>query len=223
MYPEDRVLVGVMKRKVDFVAARDHGWYRIPMDTAPKYIDAEYIAFFFSRNFKEKNGGIYYYARRQGHELVRRRDLLPHEPNHPNADKLYYKIALGPLQERTHPILNPTSRVVAFIFTTWDRFISARNIADLYSVAEYFVDRASKVLEREGVDLHGELWHDGELRGQIVDLRKRLEKLLLRTDLSESEQAGEALQAAISALGGITLLNVPFESYFDSTPPPSAP
>ena len=30
--------------------------------------------------------------------MVRRRDLLPDEPDHPRADQAYYKLQLGPLE-----------------------------------------------------------------------------------------------------------------------------
>src|SRR5450432_2054660 len=98
MYPEDRVLVGVINRKTDFATARDAHWYRIPRDRAPRWIDAEYLAFYFSRAFKTQNGGIHYFARNKGHELVRRRDLIPEEADHPRADQVYYKMQIGELQ-----------------------------------------------------------------------------------------------------------------------------
>ena len=213
MYPEDRVLIGVINRRVDFEMARDQGWYRIPVDRAPKYLDTEYVAFYFSRNFKEKNGGVHYFARRTGQELVRRRDILPAEPGHPRANNLYYRISLGKMQEKRPPILNPTSRPIAFVFTTWDRFVTARTIADLYSVSEFYADRVSKLLRNKGVHFEtSDLWEDTELRMKVGDLRRRLETLLARTDLTESEQAQQALEEAIAALGGLKFLNIPFDT-----------
>jgi hypothetical protein len=215
MYPEDRVLVGVINRRKDFAAARDHGWYRIPVASAPKHIDSEYLAFFFSRSFKEKNGGIHYYAKRTGHELVRRRDLLPDEADHANAEQWYYRIALGPLQAKIPPILNPTNRPIAFIFTTWDRFVAAEAIADLYSTADFYAERVSKVLNRAGLDLRSDqLWHDDEFRQQVRELRHRLKKLLATPDLEESERATQALQAAIDSLGSVRPLPIPYNGYF---------
>ena len=151
MYPEDRVLVGVINRQRDFERAQVEHWYRIPYGQAPKGVHAEYIAFFFSRAFKELNGGIHYYARRTGMELVRRRDLLPDEPDQPRADSLYHKIHFGELRRKDPPILNPDRRSVAFIYTTWDRFSEACVLADLYSDADRFVDRVFHALERSGV------------------------------------------------------------------------
>ncbi len=141
MYPEDRVLVGVINCKRDFDLARRERWYRIPCDRAPRQIDAAYIAFYFSRSFKDQNGGIHYFARRLGHELARRRDLLPNEPDHPHAERLYYKIQLGEIEAKLPPILNPTKRPIAFIITTWDRFVAATTIEDLYSIDDRFAER----------------------------------------------------------------------------------
>jgi hypothetical protein len=40
---------------------------------------------------------------------------------------------------------------VSFIHTTWDRFVAAHDVADLYSDAEDFVDRVFYALERQGI------------------------------------------------------------------------
>lgn len=151
MYPEDRVLVGVINRKRDFEKLQLEHWYRVPQDQVEQRIYVEYVAFFFSRAFGELNGGIHYYARRTGIELVRRCDLLPEEPTHPRAQALYYKLQIGELRHKDPPVLNRDRRVVSFVHTTWDRFVAARDLADLYSDAEVFVDRVYYALERRGV------------------------------------------------------------------------
>ncbi len=150
MHPEDRVLVGVLKRKKDFRMAQEQGWYRIPQGNAPKGIYAEYIALFFSRAFGDQNGGIHYYARRTGLELATRRDLLPDEPRHKHADAVYHKLTFPALKAKVPPILNDPPRRFSFIYTTWDRFIDAETISDLYSEADHFVDRVFNALQDAG-------------------------------------------------------------------------
>lgn len=132
MYPEDRVLVGVINRRRDLIYARDEHWYRIPLARMKRGVDAEYIAFFLSRAFNERNGAIYYYAERKGLELAYRRDLIPSEPDHPRAGDVYYRVALGTLHEKVPPARNTNRTVISFIHTTWDRFCSARSISELY-------------------------------------------------------------------------------------------
>lgn len=151
MHPEDRVLVGVMKRKKDFQIALEQKWYRIPQSQASRGIYMEYIALFFGgRAFGDLNGGIHYYARRTGHELATRVQLLPDEPDHKHAHDPYYKIQFRELQAKVPPILNSRKRRFAFIYTTWDRFISATDIDDLYSQADHLVDRVFNALKDAG-------------------------------------------------------------------------
>lgn len=140
MYADDRVLVGVMNRKRDFDIARRQRWYRIPQQQLRRGLNAEYVAFFLNRQvFGERGGSIAYFARVTGLELARRRDLLPKESQ--RADDLYYKVQFRDLIEKDPPIENFPARSISFIRTTWDRFVSAETISDLYSTADFYVDR----------------------------------------------------------------------------------
>jgi hypothetical protein len=152
MYPDDRVLVGTVKRKRDLAFAREAHWYRIPQAQMPRGVNTEYIAFFLSKSIlKDQESGIYYFARRAGLELAYRHQLLPTEADHARANSVYYKVQLDDLREKTPPILNPTHRRFSFIYTTWDRFVHAQQISDLYSTADYYVDRVYHALRSSGV------------------------------------------------------------------------
>jgi hypothetical protein len=150
-YPEDRVLVGVINRKRDLDIAFQERWYRIPEAQMKRGVQAEYLGFFLSRAFGEQNGSIRYFARITGYELDFRRFLLPAEPAHPNANEPYYKVTFDPLIEKRPPIVNDTKRTITFIYTTWDRFSHARAVADLYSKADFFVDRIYHALRSAGM------------------------------------------------------------------------
>ena len=150
MYPDDRVIIGVVNRKKDFVIARDDHWYRIPQKQMPRGINAEYIALFLSgKPFKEQSGSIAYFARISGIELVRRKDLLPDEEK--RVDEIYYKVQFKQLVEKEPAVINASKRSISFIHTTWDRFVNAETVADLYSRADYFVDRIYHALRNRGV------------------------------------------------------------------------
>ncbi len=153
VFPEDRVLVGVMPSPDDLEIAREKHWYRIPQKHAPTTgIQAEVVAFYFTKRFAEDlRWGIHYYARRTGHELVKRIDLFPEQPNHPRAHDAYYMLQLGPLKRKDPPIKSLRWRRVTFIQTTWDRFTAAREINDLYSTDKQFVDRAYHRLKQRGI------------------------------------------------------------------------
>ncbi len=227
MYPEDRVLVGVINRKRDLDHARHDHWYRIPQARMGRVIHAEYMAFFLSKDFGPQNGAIHYYARRTGHELVRRRDLLPDEATHRRADDLYYKVQLGELRPKVPPIANPTHRSIAFIYTTWDRFVSAEQICDLYSTADHFVDRVFFALQNAGIRSE-RLWEaegisdDGgaQLRilcehGEVIATTAVPAKgrLHLSGDLTAEtiQQVIAEIRARIAAFGGPLTAPVPLE------------
>ncbi len=151
MNPEDRVLVAVTISPRDFAIARDEGWYRIPQKQVPKGIHAEYVAFYFNRAFGVQKWAIHYFGRHLGHELARRRDLLPDEADHPRAEDVYYRIQLGPLQQLERPIVSLRWRRISFIHTTWDRFIDATEINDLFVEGAPYVDRLYYALREAGI------------------------------------------------------------------------
>lgn len=151
MNPEDRVLVAVAISPRDFAIARDEGWYRIPQKRVPKGIHAEYVAFYFNRAFGAQKWAIHYFGRHLGHELARRRDLLPEEADHPRAEEVYYKIQLGPLQQLERPIVSLRWRRISFIHTTWDRLIDATEINDLLVEGAPYVDRLYYALREAGI------------------------------------------------------------------------
>jgi hypothetical protein len=151
LYADDRVLVGIMSDPRDFEIARDLGWYRVPARKAERGIYFEYVAFYFTSAFGDEKWAIHYYARRLGHELVTRRDLLPQEPDHPRADEPYYKLQLGPLRKLDRPIVSRRWRRITFIYTTWDRFEAAEEINDLYAPGGEYVDRLYHALRDAGL------------------------------------------------------------------------
>jgi hypothetical protein len=223
MYPEDRVLVAVINRKRDLAYARDAHWYRIPQAKMPRGVHAEYLAFFLSRAFKEENGAIRYYAERRGLELTYRRDLLPAEAAHKRADDVYYKVALGSLQPKAPPIVNPTGRAISFIYTTWDRFLEAQTIRDLYSADDWFVDRVYYALERRGI--HPLRVWDAERRelgsgaglhilcqqGTIIASTDRESGTLFLDRTQSDDEVLNAILARIAQSGGPAMLNLPSE------------
>jgi hypothetical protein len=157
MFREDRVLVGVVNRKRDLDTILTERWYRIPVSQMPRGVNAEYIAFFLSGPFKERNGAVHYFAECRGVELVRRRDILPDEPRHSRADEQYYKVQLGPIECKNPPVKNTTRRSLAFVYTTWDRFVHAETILDLYSDDTKYVDRVYYTLSEAGMK-HDRSW-----------------------------------------------------------------
>ena len=133
-HSSDRVLVAIMNNRRDFEIARDEGWYRIPQKHAPpSAIEAAALAFYFTKAFGDAKWSIRWYGPVRGHELARRRDLFPDEPDHPRANEPYYKLQLGPLMQLELPIHSLRWRRITFLETSWDRFTAAEEINDLYA------------------------------------------------------------------------------------------
>ncbi len=134
MNPDDVVLVALLNNPRDLELVERERWYRIPAKHAPKYFDgAQYLAFYLARLFGDRKWAIDEYAPVRGHELARRRDLLPDEPEHPRANELYYKLQLGPVEKREPPIVSKRGRRVLFMWTTWGKFAAARELNDLFT------------------------------------------------------------------------------------------
>jgi hypothetical protein len=152
MFPEDRVLIAYVPEPADFARVKDECWYRVPEKHAPKGLHAEYYAFYFGRKFGDQKWAIHNYAKQSGFELARRVDLLPDQPDHPRAEALYYRVALGPLQTLAQPIVSLRWRRISFMHTTWDRFQEAREINDLLLNGGEYVDRLFATLKERGIN-----------------------------------------------------------------------
>lgn len=216
------VLVGVINRLKDFEIAKTEGWYRVPVGQARKGIEADYLAFFFSRNFGALNGGIHYYARRTGMELATRLMLLPDEPKSKKANQEYHKLTFEKLEARVPPILNLPKRPISFIHTTWDRFKNAKTIPDLYSDADHLVDRVFYALSEANFNPQREWAADNILvyptpvstlriiceKGEVVASTQRGQGILLA---DHPDQELKQIKEAVAEKGGPSLLPIFFD------------
>lgn len=126
------ILVAILPNQRDFDIARLYGWYRIPLKSAPKVISVDYLAFYQTKAFGHgQTGQIAIVAKVLGHELVRRRDLLRDEIDHPRSEEEYFKIQLGPLKKLDNPIPASGWKRITFFYTTGEQFQNASTINDL--------------------------------------------------------------------------------------------
>lgn len=134
LYPPSTslILIALIPKPRDLEIARLLGWYRIPLRTAPKVINVDYLAFYQASAFGEaRRWRIEHFAEVRGQELTTRAELLHDEPDHPRAGEEYYKIQLGPLETLPQPILAGRWRRITFLYTTGEQFCRARTINDL--------------------------------------------------------------------------------------------
>ncbi|MFH0890430.1 MAG: DUF559 domain-containing protein [Candidatus Liptonbacteria bacterium] len=129
------VLVCVLKNKRDLDLLLWENWYRIPLLNLPKR-GFEYLAFYQPAAFGSQGKRINYYAKAGKVEKLTRIKLLPRERNHPGASDDYARIRISRIRKLKKPIKNNSPRRVVFGFTNLGRLLRARNILQLYGVAE---------------------------------------------------------------------------------------
>ena len=130
--PAARVLVVIVNRLRDLAAARDEGWYRIPLARAPRALHAEYLAFYQTAVFGSERWAVRYLAEVRAVSIVTRATLLPAEAGHPRARERYYRFAIGPLLALPAPLPSRRLRRITFIPTTAGQLLRARDLTELW-------------------------------------------------------------------------------------------
>ncbi len=128
------VLVGVLKRKRDLDIFLKEHWYRIPLLKVPKR-KFRYLALYEPARFGRRSKCIRYYARVARCLVEKRRELLPDEREHPNAEERYLRIRVGRVTRLPRPIRNVPPRRLSFGFADLDRLLAVKTILQLYHVA----------------------------------------------------------------------------------------
>ncbi len=135
-YPSPEVLVAIMNNQRDLEIARTQRWYRIPVNNAnrliPELRQMQYLAFYQTVIFDRDAFAVNYYAEINQISTARRIELLPDEVGNQNADALYYKLKISPVQRLSQPIPSRRLRRVTFITTTLAKFSEAQEINDLF-------------------------------------------------------------------------------------------
>jgi very-short-patch-repair endonuclease len=126
------LLVAIMNTPSDFEILKTQGWYRIPVDTAPKRWPPQWIAFYQTKVFGDEAHAVRYYGRVARINRAPRHVLFPEEPENPKSGRLYYQVHISSLEERYHPIISRRWRRIVFIPTTWSKFTEAEEINDLF-------------------------------------------------------------------------------------------
>jgi len=130
------VLVAIVNNLHDFALARDRHWYRIPISSVNKWLKdrwpPQWLAFYQTKVFGQEAYAVNYYAQVLDIRQVYRWQLFPGQPYDEKSNRRYYQIFLQPLQRLPKPIISRRWRRIVFIPTTWQKFIKAVEINDLY-------------------------------------------------------------------------------------------
>ena len=171
---DDLILVAILPTPRDLEIARLLGWYRIPLQHAPKILTVDYLAFYQPGSFGDWGSRIEFIAPVRGHELTSRRQLLHAEPDHPRADDDYIKMQLAGLRKLPQPILAETWKRLAFLYTTGGYLLSANTLNDLVLHGEEkkllwrsMRERSLRAQEYQTAELPGPDLSDEALSGLI--------------------------------------------------------
>jgi len=130
------ILVAIMNNLLDFAIARDQHWYRIPVRSVENLLKERWpprwLAFYQTKVFGSEAYAVNYYARVLGIRKVFRWQLFPEQPYDEKGQQRYYQLLLSPLQRLPQPIFSRRWRYIVFIPTTWQKFVNAAEINDLY-------------------------------------------------------------------------------------------
>jgi very-short-patch-repair endonuclease len=130
------VLVAILNNLLDFAVARDEHWYRVPVDSAHKWLrerwPPQWLAFYQTQVFGSEAHAVNYYAEVLDIREVFRWQLFPDQPHDQKSKRRYYQLILSPLKRLPRPIFSPRLRRIVFIPTTWPKFVNAAEINDLY-------------------------------------------------------------------------------------------
>ena len=136
MSKRGEVLVAIVNNIRDFDIVQNQNWYRIPVYSVKKWLKKRWpplwIAFYQTKVFGDEACSVSYYAQVQDIRIVRRGQLFPNDTPDKKSDHKYYQLILGQLQKLPKPILSQRWRRIVFIPTTWQKFINAIEINDLF-------------------------------------------------------------------------------------------
>lgn len=135
MSTRGEMLVAILNNLDDFDLARDQHWYRVPVSSVLKWLKdrwpPQWLSFYQTKIFGQEAFAIHYYAQVLHIRQVSRWQLFP-DDHSDKRNRRYYQLHLAPLQQLPQPIPSRRWRRIVFIPTTWQKFIKAEEINDLY-------------------------------------------------------------------------------------------
>lgn len=132
-YPPPDMLICLLREINDLSILKDQLWYRIPVNSASKNIDKyQYLSFYQPSTFKNQKWIIQYYGKIKEITKVMRKKLFPNEPINPKSDFIYNRIELSHLEILSKPIISLRGRRILFVPTTFEKFLHASELNDLF-------------------------------------------------------------------------------------------
>ena len=130
------LLVAILNQQRDLDILRKHGWYRIPVVSAEKWLSSRWpprwLAWYQTKSFGNEAHAVRYFGEISSIRIVQRQQLFPEYRNDPKAHHRYYQLFVQSIELLPQPIFSRRLRRIVFIPTTWDKFVNAAEINDLY-------------------------------------------------------------------------------------------
>jgi hypothetical protein len=130
------VLVVIVNKKLDYAILREQFWYRISVNSVEKWIKErwppKWLAFYQTMAFGAEKHAINYFAEVIDIRGVRRWQLFPDEPRDEKSNRRYYQVFVKSVKPLPKPIYSRRFRRIIFIPTTWEKFVNASEINDLF-------------------------------------------------------------------------------------------
>lgn len=151
MSQRGELLIAIINNRLDFNLAREKHWYRIPVSSKEKWLKERWpprwLALYQTKVFGREAYAINYYAKVLDIRQVFRWELFPNQPRNDKSNRRYYQLFLEPLRRLPNPISSRRRRRIVFIPTTWQKFVNAGEINDLYDESS-LEDRLWAVFKR---------------------------------------------------------------------------
>lgn len=133
IYPPADMLVCLLRYKDDLNILLNEGWYRIPVKTKIENLFiVKYLAFYQSNVYGKNAFKIKHYGTIDKIEIVKRFKLFPNEKQNAKSNDEYYRIRMKDMNVLENPIPSKMSRRMVFINTTIKKFLSAKELNDLF-------------------------------------------------------------------------------------------
>jgi very-short-patch-repair endonuclease len=136
MSKRGEVLVAIINKQLDFAILHEKLWYRIPVSSVEKWIkerwSPKWLAFYQTNAFGAEKHAINYFAEVIDIREVHRWQLFPDEPRDDKSYRRYYQVFVKSVLPLPKPIYSRRYRRIIFIPTTWEKFINAAEVNDLY-------------------------------------------------------------------------------------------
>lgn len=161
---KEELLVGIVNQVSDYDIIKNQFWYRIPVDSVDKMLKKrwppDWIAFYYTAAIKKYPQMIIHYGKVFNITIDRRKELFPSEKQNDKTSKKYYNISFDEIRILPKPILSRRYRRIVFIQTTFNKFIKAKEINDLF----------------DGCELEDKLWAEFK-RNRISADRQKIVKI----------------------------------------------